>query len=1534
MCMSEILNSDKENAIRILEYWFLTEMLNQKSLNEFKEKGKMAVEYKDELMAENGKKPNKVVEDFVQLAKKDNLRTVLDSLPKQLKDFYTSGFTVFVGCMKKENCIRKIAENVRWSSEHPDEKEINNDELALTILKFSKDGRYISNSLSISPLAWAMMKLSEGIENSSQKLSINNYNSDTKTIETQIADIFNSFVNGDESLEDTASLQFLDIISYDLLKNVENIISRALNIKDKDMSSYLAAYFKLYESENDDENESEVSLNMDFYSKDLAFIIDGLRNNKFTEEKEKLLIDYILGINRYNTDSKNALNRFDIIKPKDEQELYRFMAENLTAVKAPLGKWPSRFMPALMQQIAVNLATTFDMNLPIFSVNGPPGTGKTTLLKEIIVNNIVEKAILLAQYENPDDAFDDFSFLHGDYNEVYKKYHRLKNKKINRYSVLVTSSNNNAVENITKELPIEENLLENIKPNKEMSGANEEALAELTELFTVSKSTEKLPFIQKVWKECTNEKGEKKKICERVVEEEYDIYFSRLATELLNADVEDKDQKKLQAVGLISASLGKKENINKVLKNVIAPFLDIIGTNKDIESRKEDYLEKRVKFLTQLNLVKDLRKELDKLCVGEKAVAEARRMVKEKEKQIEIWREKQQLVLAKTDDIEHELQEKIKQLNNEKDKLITEITASCIASEALEAKIKVQHNNITKILEKIKVLQNSVSVFGKFFKSENYKKVLRCVAQEHEAHVQCLKEVHALNEKLDEENCKEKTLQVEINSLTAKISDASKDLEKLYLKREKIKSEGHRLESELAVVQKNAEEQYKLLEIERENYKNKESYEKGFVIDHQFINDILSDDKKISTKAQITNPWFSDHYNREREKLFLYALHLTKGFILNSKKCRNNFQHLYCLWSGNYYDNKKDKRVKFIDYDLQNCTAAAYETLFLLIPVISSTFASIQRFLENVKEEDIIGTLIVDEAGQASPHMAIGAICRSRKAVIVGDPKQVEPVVTDDQDLLKKIYTDDLFNQYKDKTNSVQRFADVINPYGTYLKNAQGIDEWVGCPLLVHRRCISPMYEISNDISYNNIMKQKTAQPNAEKEKLFIAAKSQWFNVSGKEEGKKKHFVKEQGDKVIEMLEIAFSKSLTPDVFIISPFETVESGIKEYVKEHVKNCKRNGTHSFLVKHEDSFYAWLDRNVGTVHKFQGREAAEVIFLLGCDTSEEAKPAIRWVKNNIVNVAATRAKYRFYVIGDIEAWKKSKCVNRAKKILDSYASGSLGWVPQSYSPNGGYTLVITEKPSVAEAYAKALCVWNKPTNEFYEGNGYIISWCLGHLVELATPERYNTKYKKWKIDDLPIIPDDWKYQIMDSKNPNDKKRITKRFDELKILMNREDVTTIICATDAGREGELIFRLVYDQTECKKPFKRVWLSSMEPASIREAFEHLYPSTDYDSLYEAAKCRQLADWIVGMNATRYYSLIHDDKRKVLSVGRVMTPTMAMIVDREKEIESFVPKTYHTVNLNIGGVIFESRRLDTEAETIQTFREIEQKRSKSISNN
>ena len=232
-----------------------------------------------------------------------------------------------------------------------------------------------------------------------------------------------------------------------------------------------------------------------------------------------------------------------------------------------------------------------------------------------------------------------------------------------------------------------------------------------------------------------------------------------------------------------------------------------------------------------------------------------------------------------------------------------------------------------------------------------------------------------------------------------------------------------------------------------------------------------------------------------------------------------------------------------------------------------------------------------------------------------------------------------------------------------------------------------------------------------------------------------------------------------------------------------------------------------------------------------------------------------------------------------------------------------LVICEKPSVAQSVGKVLGA-AKRCDGYLEGAGFIVSWCVGHLVELAQPEAYGETYAKWRLEDLPILPEKWKYQVSASTK--------KQFQILKELMKREDVASIVEATDAGREGELIFRLVYHQAGCKKPFERLWISSMEDAAIREGFASLRPGTEYDALYEAALCRERADWIVGINATRLFSCKYGP---TLNVGRVMTPTLAMVCGRETAIRDFQSEPFYTVQLAPEGFVANGGRMKEKDE-------------------
>jgi len=231
----------------------------------------------------------------------------------------------------------------------------------------------------------------------------------------------------------------------------------------------------------------------------------------------------------------------------------------------------------------------------------------------------------------------------------------------------------------------------------------------------------------------------------------------------------------------------------------------------------------------------------------------------------------------------------------------------------------------------------------------------------------------------------------------------------------------------------------------------------------------------------------------------------------------------------------------------------------------------------------------------------------------------------------------------------------------------------------------------------------------------------------------------------------------------------------------------------------------------------------------------------------------------------------------------------------------TLVISEKPSVAISISKVLGA-TKKKDGYYEGNGYIVSWCIGHLIQMSNPERYDERYAKWNISDLPIIPKEYKYETA--------KATKKQFTILKKLMNDKDVEFVINACDAGREGESIFRLVYLQANCKKKMKRLWISSMEDSAIREGFDNLKDGKDYDNLFESAQARAIADWIVGMNISRLYSCLY---KQNYSVGRVQTPTLAMIVKRDDEIANFKKEKYYTVELSMDGFILSTDRIDDE---------------------
>ena len=407
----------------------------------------------------------------------------------------------------------------------------------------------------------------------------------------------------------------------------------------------------------------------------------------------------------------------------------------------------------------------------------------------------------------------------------------------------------------------------------------------------------------------------------------------------------------------------------------------------------------------------------------------------------------------------------------------------------------------------------------------------------------------------------------------------------------------------------------------------------------QFGNNFAGDDFWIAIDkneiSQLASPWTNKEYDSLREELFYYGLQLQKAFVLNSKCVKNNLNCLVNIWNN-----------KILEQDKALSYSHLLNTLFFVIPVVSTTFASVSSFLNHIGKNEL-GTLIIDEAGQATPQSALGALWRTRKAIIVGDPLQIEPIVNVPKELCKRFAEEfSIDDEYKSQDLSVQVLADSMNSYGGYRSIYNHNKLWLGCPLVVHRRCSDPMFSIANEIAYNNRMFKQSKEANSYVKLLF--EKSIWIDLKGKEIGNKNHFVLIQGEKVVELvLQALVLQKEFPNIYIISPFKTVINNLKPLLREAIYNYCRDYVEKY---NKDDINNWLNKSCGTIHTFQGKEANEVILILGCDL-KSGRNAAYWAgkKPNILNVALTRAKYRIVVIGDSDLWRTVPYFDLAYKYL---------------------------------------------------------------------------------------------------------------------------------------------------------------------------------------------------------------------------------------------------------------------------------------------
>lgn len=1230
-----------EQAEKILDYWYAIEFLAQDKFDDMWEIRSKFLKAHDAFT--KGKFKGKAIWSYRELRDSHSIYDIISADAKSCGMKKWGNITIYIGKIKREACIECIAESLPGAREE-ERPEKAHDSIALASLQIAPDGVYVEHSFSLSTIIWSMNQIKSGKGSLASRIDEKEYRIAIEEIEKKFfgteegrkQDPEDDQKQESEDSEERIQEFVPEAVTVRLLKDIYKYIKKAFvdgNIESadstddgQDIQEVYGACFQLFADEKsrakmDDDNY--LGLSHDYFSGDIKFVLQKIKDGKILSEGHMCedLVHYISAL-----DETSPKGKIDLVSPKDRDSFFQQVSDILSVENAPLGKWPSKFMPAFMQQMAVNLcirkgtSDLFDVNGRVFSVNGPPRTGKTTLLKEIVVSNIIERAVFLADYKDPDDAFEKQAFLHGDkqenaYSQYIRGWYRLKNDRINDYSVLVTSCNNAAVENVSKELPLGTSLLNDLKPAADDTEEYRRMLDEVSGLFD-SKRARTYETIHKKSAE--------------------DIYFTEYAKDLFGNE---------EVWGLVAAPLGKKVNISSFYNNVLSSlFWDFYAGRDFKDIRIKKYAQAREAFGRQLKVVQGLQEQLKDICDAVSAWSELARKQKESEQELferkaeyQALMESEKLPVKK---LKESLEQAVSKLEDiQKKKEIAELLLFEAEQEKETLSVKKR-----ELLEKEADARRGTGVLGKLFNKKRAETKGQLADGYHEDVLKAEAELERVDRLLEERMQYMQEVQAEADETVQLKNEMETGIAAkqsgLHEKEKQIQEAESRLQ-QIKTEQNKRQPGY----LETINsFTQENSVDAGTLLDSAFIDRLLSRNVKESTDAQVANPWFTKRYNREREKLFYYAMRLNKEFVLSSKSCRDNFKTLGQYWGMRPGD--ENERVVFHRVDREHFAGALYQTLFLLVPVLSSTFASLGKFLCDAKQAGVIGTLIVDEAGQAQPQMAVGALYRSRKAMIVGDPKQVEPVVTDDLNLLKRAFEDEALKPYKSKTVSVQSFADSLNSFGTWLDNVTDYPEWVGCPLLVHRRCISPMYDISNEISYNGIMKQQTREPDAEKERSFVYEKSQWINVTGKEKGNKNHFVEAQAQKVCEILEQAFCKSENPNLYIISPFTSVVDGMKAYIKDYKKNTAGTSLNKCDME-------WMGRNIGTVHTFQGKEANEVIFLLGCDTSPEARGAIRWVNNNIVNVAATRAKFRLYVIGDEKAWQESACVKKAKTILDTFA-----------------------------------------------------------------------------------------------------------------------------------------------------------------------------------------------------------------------------------------------------------------------------------------
>ena len=1102
----------KDIAKQIIKYWYSLECLQPKEVPKYKAIPKKYVNelvfttendtttiYQQSVIKPYWKRTNSRVSTYVvplpndpyNYSITDEIKYFKDEKEYVLDDEHAVLLCVVKGTEILEAFIDKL------EIEYPEKPYLGNVYSASFIV--DADGYYKEGSLQIAPFIWVIYQMMFQPDVEFKDIKLDGWDEVVKEIEDgfnlpeekvsldKAARVINAYIQ--EHILDPMGVTMFragDIYGYCGFKEEEIQLVKADTMPINDLKS-------------------------SFFLDDLQLV---LRHIDTLKDDDKVL-SYINSLNQ-------DIEHYDLLK--DTKQMRKWYNPKVL----PYGRWPSKFNLSFMQQIAVNIAKENPKD--VFSVNGPPGTGKTTLLKDIIASNIVERAAKFCESNHVNDIFkkvvgrDGISFYYDIPSDIAL------------YGMLVLSSNNKAVEKITLELP-------NISSVEE--GTNGSTL------FHPDSSNQQVDLSYFA----------KDKKYQFVKSNE--VYFTFLADRLAESN---------EQWGLISARLGKKSNINTFM-----PVLDVLSSDMSsimrMPSAQDAFESAKKQFQAQHNLVKAL---FTYVTVYEENI----HLIQELKGKIDKLKEEVLVIneqLSKYDDLDDNLLKLIERKNSIESKLIE--------------------------------LNSKRSIIDKIWSATNWS-ILEAMSNA------------ALLSVIEDETTKLQNVKGELDALHQLVNER----ESIINTKDGLLADIKEFDNTLQKIEETQQDILGTLKI---------STKASIHCFDDIVSNLMSPDEDRA-EAHTAFLYMCNYLNECREHLLYDALQLQKAVVM-SDAFRKNMQLLSQYW-GSLNDRK--------NFDPDAIFPALLNSLMIAVPVISSTFAAVERFLINCKSESSLGTIIIDEAGQASPHMLVGALFRAQKAVVVGDPKQIEPVQTV-QDLFVKKIGGEGIGKYRSKELSVQSLADAQNPFAGITKNLDGSEYWVGCPLVIHRRCKNPMFTVANELSYGGFMINKTMDP---KDPIEPCKESCWitYDTSNIESTTgKDRYIQLQGQIAFKLIQKLRARTVEfKDIFIITPFTSVAYGFKKYM-ESLSNDIVNWTK------EDNKKDWLDDNIGTVHTFQGKEAKVVIYMLGCQSDDSANGAIKWVNANNVNVAFTRAREYIYVIGDASKWAElNKNLAFAQRYLPIY------------------------------------------------------------------------------------------------------------------------------------------------------------------------------------------------------------------------------------------------------------------------------------------